>query len=369
MTDRVLEGGTTTRKLEGGSTVRTLEGVSTTPVNRTWNVRHDLIQFTNRTWNVRHDVSQFVNRTWNVRADILNFVNRTWNVRHDLIQFVNRTWTVRHDLAGIVNRIWSVRHDLSNFINRIWNVRHDISQFTSRIWNVRSDISEFVNRTWNVRSDIINFVNQVWNVRHDINAALLVNRTWNVRHDLFQFINRVWNVRHNIILEILQQLGGYSPTIYRPLRWVKLLQSDKFNKITIIVHIPKSEKRSLFDIVGQIYWTPESNSKIIVVSDVNTQLIDNIKIIKNISNYLVNKSRIGYEYITNFIMPIKVSIAGDIADSKTSIIKVKENSDTWSCNKNECVIKNDIVLSTKRNKINLITLEEIVALVQDDNTA
>lgn len=59
--------------------------VSTTPIGRTWNVRHDISEFVNRTWNVRHDISEFISRTWNLRHDISQLVDRIWNIRHDIL--------------------------------------------------------------------------------------------------------------------------------------------------------------------------------------------------------------------------------------------------------------------------------------------
>jgi len=120
---------------------------STTPVNQTFNVRHDIIAFVNQTFNVRHDISQFVNQTWNVRHDITPTVNQTFNIRHDISQFVNQTFNIRHDILQFINQTFNVRHDILILVNQTFNVRHDISQFVNRTWNVRHDIAQ---TTWKI---------------------------------------------------------------------------------------------------------------------------------------------------------------------------------------------------------------------------
>ena len=150
-----------------------------TPVNRIFNIRHDIKIEVNRVFNVRHDIIQFIGRAFNIRHDIKDIVGRIFNIRHDILLLVGRTFNLRHDLSGAVNRIFNVRHDISDFVNRVFNIRHDISDFVNREFTVRHDISEFVSRAFNVRHDISDFVNRVFNIRHDI-----AQTTWKVEGDV-----------------------------------------------------------------------------------------------------------------------------------------------------------------------------------------
>ena len=105
-----------------------------TPINRIFNVRHDISDFVNRAFNVRHDISDFVNRIFNVRHDVVDTipVNRAFNVRHDIIAFVNRVFNLRHDLAGFVNRVFSVRHVID-----LISINLEVGNFDTKVVDVQ----------------------------------------------------------------------------------------------------------------------------------------------------------------------------------------------------------------------------------------
>jgi len=87
---------------------------------------------------------------------------------------------------------------------------------------------------------------------------------------------------------------------------------------------------------------------------------------KDLSNYISSKGKIGFEYISKSLMPQKVDVAGDIVNSQSQQSRiVKEYLNSGVC-KDECKVKHDILTAIKKNKIDLMTLEEIIALVKVD---